>query len=162
MTETSRKEKSPMEHVKEFMCKHKRMNPLLDPPTVANTPTPGTSKQSDKAPALVSDIRVKDVRTKKAAAHTASKKGNDQLALVHPAIRVETIRDNTGTQVGRDTPPYNAALQQRNRSQQTPTSGTATTAKGSAKAKEPLCCQHHHATATSTEVSPTPGLHSRH
>ena len=99
-----------MEHVEKFMCKHKRMNPPLDPPTVSNPPTPGTSKQIEKALALVSDTPVKDVKTKKAAAHTASMKGKEQLALVHPAICVETLRDSTGTQVGRDTPPYKAAL----------------------------------------------------
>ena len=122
MTEPICKRKTPMDHVEGFMCKHKRMNPPTESPTVSNPPTAGTSNQPGKAPALVSETHRKVIKTKKAAAHTVSKKGKELLApSVHPANHVETLRDNIGMQAARNT------HLQRNRSQRPLTTGTVTT-----------------------------------
>ena len=87
MTEpASKKRKSQIDHIGEFMQLHKaqRMNPLYEPSQEAIHSTPGTSKQADPPPATNAIYPSNDVRFK-AADHTANKKGSDNLAPVQPA-----------------------------------------------------------------------------
>ena len=88
----SKKRKSQMDHIGEFMQLHKaqRMNPSYDPSQEAIQPTPGTSTQVDPPPATSAVFASQDVRFK-AADHTANKKGPDNFAPAKPAISVATL-----------------------------------------------------------------------
>ena len=75
---------------------------------------PASKKRKSQLDHVGDFIRFHKVQRKNPP-HEYDKKGSGKLAPAQPANRVETFRDNS--QAVRDTPPYNAVQQQRNRSQ---------------------------------------------